>query len=88
MAKPVTVVTTAETVRIWIDGDEMRLDDGACTIVVPPGAHHAISWAARGAPGTSYSIRITTPTEARLEVGDTFDAGAFDVGVAWFRVNA
>jgi hypothetical protein len=41
----------------------------------------------RGAPGTAYTVRITAPPEAKLTRGDTFDADAFDAGIAWFTVK-
>lgn len=83
----VDVTVKADIARIWIDGVRLKLTDGAGTARVQPGNHHALSWAVKGAPGTSYSIKITAPSEARLTRGDTFDEDAFDAGVAWFKVK-
>ena len=87
MRKDVKVVTDAEIIKVWIDGTQMKLTNGKGQASVTAGVHHAISWAARGAPGTKYSIKITAPAEAKLERGDTFDEGKLDVAMAWFSVN-
>jgi hypothetical protein len=86
MAKDVKISTRADIVKVWVDGHEVPLKDGSATVAVEPGAHHALSWAARGAPGSSYSVDIVSPDEAKLTRGDTFDEGGFDAGVAWFKV--
>lgn len=87
MKTDVIIKTKAEIIKVWVDGVRVTLSGGEGTAKVSPGIHHAISWAVRGAPGTSYALEITSPDEAKLKRGDTFDEGGLDVGVAWFKVN-
>lgn len=89
MAKiEVDVTVKAEVAKVWVDGTQVRLKNGNGRALVTPGEHHALSWAVRGAAGTSYAIRITAPSEARLSRTDTFDSEQFDAGLAWFKVLA
>jgi hypothetical protein len=86
MKQEVEVSTRAELARVWIDGVQLRLKSGVGSTEVRPG-NHVLSWAVRGAPGTTYHVKITAPDEAKLVRGDTFDDDQFDAGVAWFKVN-
>jgi len=84
----VDISVNADVAKLWVDGARVRVGaNGGASVRVAPGGHHALSWAVRGAPGTAYTIRITAPAEARLTRGDTFDADAFDAGIAWFSVR-
>jgi hypothetical protein len=87
MAKvDVDISVNADVAKVWVDGTQVRLTDGEGTAKVEPDAHHALTWAVRGAPGTRYTVKITAPKEARLDRGDTFDNDEFDAGLAWFKV--
>ena len=83
----VDITVAADVARLWVDGTRVKISAGRASVLVVPGNHHALSWAVRGAPGTSYNIRITAPSEAKLTRGDTFDDEAFDAGVVWFTVK-
>ncbi|HEX4347776.1 MAG TPA: hypothetical protein VHZ73_09395 [Vicinamibacterales bacterium] len=84
----VDVAAKADVAKVWIDGTRVTLTNGIGRARVEPGPHHALSWAVRGAPGTSYSLKITAPAEAKLSHTDTFDHDEFDAGLAWFKVLA
>ena len=86
MKRDVTITTRAEGVKVWVDGEAVALNNGDGTITVAPGPH-TLSWAVRGAPGTTYSVKITSPKEAKLDEGDTFDDDGIDVGEDDFTVN-
>ena len=87
MKKDVQIKARAELIKVWVDGVRVTLKDGDGTAKASPG-NHAISWVARGAAGTKYSLQITAPDESKLSRGDTFDNDQFDAGVAWLKVNA
>ena len=82
----VDVTVKADAARVWIDGTRVALTDGSGRAAVTPGSNHAMSWAVRGAPGTSYTVRITSPSEARFTHTDRFDDEQFDAGLTWFKV--
>jgi hypothetical protein len=84
--RDVAISGRAEAIKVWVDGERVPLTNGEAVVRVDPG-QHAISWAVRGAPGTSYSLQITRPREAKLARGDTFNEVGLDVGVAWFTVS-
>jgi hypothetical protein len=84
--KEVAVTARAELIKVWVDGRRVSLTNGTGVVSVEPGKH-AISWVVRGARGTTYTLQITKPTEAKLTRGDTFDEVGMDAGVAWFTVK-
>jgi hypothetical protein len=85
----VDISVKADVAKVWIDGTQVPVDEsGSGAARVAPGVHHAIAWAVRGQSGTTYSIKITAPSEAKLARSDTFDDEQFDAGIAWFTVNA
>jgi hypothetical protein len=83
----VSITTKAEIIKVWIDGTRVNLTNGKGISRARPG-HHALSWAVRGTPGSSYLVQITAPDESKLKHTDTFDSQGFDAGLSWFTVNA
>lgn len=82
----VDVSVQAEIAKVWIDGKTVKIaGDGTGTASVPPG-QHALSFAVRGAAGTTYTVRITAPASAKYTHSDTFDDAEFDQVLHWFTV--
>jgi hypothetical protein len=78
----VEVEIAAEEPKAWLNGVPMTLNGGKGSDDVLPG-NHVLSFEVRGAPGTSWSVKITAPPEATSDDGDTFDGSGFDAG----RIN-
>ncbi len=84
--KTVDVEIDAEASLAWLNGVPMDLNGGKGSADVLPG-NHVLSFEVRGAPGTTWSVKITAPPESKSEDGDTFDGSGFDAGRIKFVVN-
>lgn len=84
--KEADVEISAEEGEAWINGVPLELSGGKGSADILPG-HHILSFEVRGAPGTTWSVKITAPPEAKGEDGDTFDDSGFDVGRIKFVMN-
>jgi hypothetical protein len=84
--KTVEVEIDAEASRAWLNGVPMDLNGGKGSSDILAG-NHVLSFEVRGAPGTSWSVAITSPPEAESEDGDTFDGSGFDAGRIKFVVK-
>lgn len=74
--------------RVDVDGRAMqRVDENTFTAQVEPGGH-AIDWAARGQPGTDYSIEITAPKSAEWRRQSRADDAGRAAGHHEFTVTA
>ena len=87
MAKSIEISTQAEVIKVWVDEVPVSIHGGKGSIPRDAGSH-SLTWEVRGAPGTSYSIEITSPDESKVKRGDTFDGAGFDAGDAPFQVDA
>src|SRR5262245_38990148 len=82
----VDISVKADVAKVSVDDTRVKLSDGEGTVSVKPG-NHSLTWAVRGAAGTTYTIKITAPDEAKLSHSDTFDEEQFDAGLKWFKVK-
>ena len=82
----VEVEIDAEASLAWLNGVPMTLNGDKGSADVLPG-NHVLSFEVRGAPGTSWSVKITAPPEAKSEDGDKFDGTGFDAGRIKFVVK-
>jgi hypothetical protein len=82
----VDVSVRADVAKVSVDDTRVKLTNGEGSVKVNPG-NHALTWAVRGAAGTTYAIKITAPDESKMTHSDTFDEDQFDVGLRWFKVN-
>jgi hypothetical protein len=82
----VEVEIDAEESKAWLNGVPVDLNGGKGSEDVLPG-NHVLSFEVRGAPGTVWSVKITSPPEAKSEDGDTFDGSGFDAGRIKFVVK-
>jgi hypothetical protein len=85
--KTVEIEVEAEQALVWLNGVPVPLNNGEGSPDVLPG-HHILSFEVRGAPGTNWSVKITSPKEAKSEDGDRFDEAGFDAGRIKFVVDA
>lgn len=83
----VTYKSTAEFFDAAIDMRRLTFVNGVSTWGVRGGARHALQWFVRGAPGSSYTIRITRPKEATFEHSATLDLDMKDAGLHWFSIT-
>lgn len=87
MAEKVTVKRSGPLVKAWIDDKPLRFgpDDTAsrdCTK-----GQHSLMWTVRGAPGTDFSLKITSPAKlAKTAVSGTIDSSMRDGGLLWFEI--
>jgi hypothetical protein len=79
----VTTKTTAEWFAAAVDMRRLQFTAGRAWRDLPPGSH-ALQWFVRGAPGTTYTIKITRPAKIRFEHTATLDGDQRDAGVHWF----
>jgi hypothetical protein len=74
--------------QVKVDDVPVLLGTGTTTVEVgDSGAEHGIMWFVRGAPGSSYTVKITAPEEARFSHEATVDSGTKDAGLHWFRIG-
>jgi hypothetical protein len=82
----VKVKATGDLMRVFIDGIRLRFSGATASKEVSAG-EHVISWVARGAPGSSFSVAITAPTEATFSKEAKLDTSMLDAGVHFFQIN-
>lgn len=85
--EPVSVKASAggELLRVWIDGSVISLSNGVGSKKLGLG-DHVISWVVRGAPATSYSVEITSPTAIAFKKEAKLDETQIDAGMHWFKL--
>jgi hypothetical protein len=82
----VDVKATGELMRVFLDGTKVQLGgDGTGSRALGAG-DHVISWVARGAPGSSYSVQITAPAAAAFKKQAKHDDSQLDAGLHFFKV--
>jgi hypothetical protein len=74
------------TIKVQIDGANISFQGNTGTKTVATG-EHALQWFVRGAPGDSYTVSITKPSEAEFSHEGTLDSAQKDAGLQWFTVT-
>jgi len=81
----VKVKITGTLVRVFIDGIRLHFKGQTATKDVPAG-EHVISWVVRGAPGSTFSVAITAPSDAEFSKEAKLDTSMLDAGVHFFQI--
>jgi hypothetical protein len=82
----VKVKATGQLVRVFIDGVRLQFNGTTASKEVPPG-EHVISWVARGAPASSFSVAITAPPNSTFLKEAKLDNTMLDAGVHFFQIT-
>ena len=74
--------------QVFIDHVRVLVGEGTASHDVADGGEdHAMTWFVRGAPGSTYVLKITAPEAAKFEYKATIDSSTKDAGLYWFRVE-
>ena len=76
---------STDTTQVFVDDVLVLTGPGTVSRPVEPG-ENSLSWFVRGAPGSSYEIKITDPKSAAFSHQATVDASTKDAGIHWFLV--
>ena len=82
-----TFVSSSKLRRAWMDGEKLKFTKGVARKKVNAGKHR-LSWEVRGKPGTTYTIAITKPKEAKCGHKGTLDEDKIDFGYCYFKVSS
>jgi hypothetical protein len=85
--KTVTLVRTGGSVWVVnIDETSVAFIGNGASMAVEPG-EHTIQFFVRGVPGSTFSLEITGPPEAKLKFEHTFDNHGKEMGSGWFTIS-
>ena len=73
--------------QVKINDALVLLGNGEASVGLEGGPEHALTWFVRGAPGSSYTLKITAPDEAKFTHEATMDSSTMDAGLHWFTVK-
>jgi hypothetical protein len=73
--------------QVFIDDVRVLVGEGTASHQVPDGGDHAMTWFVRGAPGSTYELKITAPATVKFDHKATIDASTKDAGLFWFRIG-
>ena len=87
--KDVDVSVTSEEAKVFLDDaiKPFMTRPGKKTIPVAEGSHD-LGFDLRGAPGSAYSVEITSPDESKRKRAGNFDGRGATVGTMPFVVGA
>jgi hypothetical protein len=83
----VTFEGSADVSEVRIDNAPVLLGTGEASVSVGGGREHSLMWFVRGAPGSSYELKVTEPDEAKFSHSAKIDGSTKDAGLHWFQVN-
>lgn len=88
MPKQITIKRSG-TVGLWkvsIDEHDIHFDGDTFTHDISPG-EHLLQWFVRGGVGSTYTIEVTAPPEAKFSYSHTLDESERAGGHVWLKVT-
>jgi hypothetical protein len=78
---------TADLFMALIDDKKLKFTGGVATRDLKENIDYALTWFVRGAPGSTYTIEVAAPPDAKFKHAGTIDASTKDAGLHWIRVG-
>lgn len=68
---------------VLVDNKRVHIKNGKGDASVSAGMDFALTWFTRGAPGTKYSLEVTSPPQCAFKHEETIDKSTKAGGVQW-----